>query len=178
MGAGRGPGAGERPGAGRGRPGPWGVPVPGRPPGRRAGRAAGCGAGGHQGGGAAGEPGPYGALGEDLAALQEGRGERFPAQGAQGRQIVGAGVVSGRQGVLEELQIAGDGAGKGGAVAGEVGEEERSQPARLPDRLVHGAREPQAVLDILVGQGHGVEGDGEGTSEHPQLVRAERHAAS
>ncbi|QWQ42841.1 hypothetical protein KME66_19005 [Streptomyces sp. YPW6] len=170
---------GRRASAGRSAPpGSRAVPAPGRRHGRRAGRAAGCGGRGRGPGGTAGEPGPHGALGEHLAALQEGRRERAPAQGPQGGQVVRAGVVTGRQGVLEQLQIAGGGAGKGVAVAGEIGEQEGPQPTRLADRLVHGAREPQAVLDVLVGQGRGVEGDGEGTSEHPQLVRAERHAAS
>lgn len=100
------------------------------------------------------------------------------AQRPQCGEVVGAGVVSARQSVLEQFQVAADGAGEGVAVADEVGEEERAQPSRLADRLVHGAYQPQAVLDVLVRQGHGVEGDGEGASEHTQLVRAERHAAA
>lgn len=98
--------------------------------------------------------------------------------GAQCGQVLGEGVVAGGQGVLEQLQIAGGGAGEGVSVAGEVGEEERAQTSRLAGRLVDGARKPQAVLDILVGQGSRVEGVGEGASEHTQLVRAERHTAA
>lgn len=113
-----------------------------------------------------------------MAAFQERCGNRSAPLGAQGRQILRARVVSGGQGILEQLQIAGDRAWQGVAVADEVGEEERAQPSRLPDRLVQGAREPQAVLDVLVGQGRGAEGVGEGASEHTQLVRAERHTAA
>lgn len=134
--------------------------------------------GGRRGYGPAGEPGPYRPFGEHLAALQERCGDRSAALEAQCGQILRAGVVTCGQGVLEQFQIAGGGAGKGVSVADEVGEEERAQPSRLAGHLVDGARKPQAVLDIVVGQGRGVEGVGEGASEHSQLVRAERHTAA
>lgn len=103
---------------------------------------------------------------------------RGTAQGAQRGQILRAGVVPGGQGVLEQLQIAGGGARERFAVAGEIGMEERSQPAGLADRLVQGIGQTQTVLDVLVGERGRVEGDGEGTSEHTQLVCAERHSAA
>lgn len=127
---------------------------------------------------APGETGPHRTLGEHLAALQQSRRDRPGTQGAQGREVVGAGVVTRREGVLEEFQISGEGAGERVAVAGEIGEEEGAQPSRLAHHLVHRACQAQTVLDILFRQGRGVEGVGESTSEHPELVRAERHAAA
>jgi hypothetical protein len=76
------------------------------------------------------------------------------------------------------LALPGGRAGQGVAVAGEVGDEERTQPACLADRLVDGVGQAQTFPDIVVGQGDGVKGDGEGASEHTQLVRTERHAAT
>jgi hypothetical protein len=127
---------------------------------------------------AAGEPLAHRLLRQALTAPQHGRGGRIAAQGAQGRQIVRTGVVTGGEGVLEALQVAGGRTGQGVAVAGEVGDEERAQPACLADRLVDGVGQAQTFPDVVVGQGDGVKGDGEGASEHTQLVRTERHAAT
>ena len=47
----------------------------------------------------------------------------------------------------------------------------------LSHGFVEGVGQAQALPDVLVGEGNGMEGGGEGASEHTQLVSAERHAA-
>lgn len=109
---------------------------------------------------------------------QQGGGGGVAAQGAQGGQIVRLGPVSGTQRLLQEREIAGGGSGEGGAVAAEVGHQKGAQPGALARRLVEGGGEAQAVLDV-VGRGRaGVQGEGEGTAEHAQLLRTERQAAA
>ncbi|CAM5665848.1 hypothetical protein SVIOM74S_04599 [Streptomyces violarus] len=123
--------------------------------------------------------GAYGLLpDEPVAAVQEGGGGGVAAQRAQGGEVVGAGAVSGTQCLVQEREVAGGGAGEGGAVPAEVGHEEGTQPGPLPHRLVERLCEAEAVLDV-VGRGGGrVKGEGESAAEHTQLLHAERHAAA
>ncbi|MFI1430692.1 hypothetical protein [Streptomyces lydicus] len=125
---------------------------------------------------------------QGAAAFVLGGSDVPGAQGAQGREVVGAGYVSGRQCLLQLREVAGGRAGEGFAVAGEVGEQEGAQPAAFVDRLVDGLGQPEVFLDVLRpfraegGERGGVvrrlEGMGEGATEHTQLIGAERHAAA
>ena len=144
-----------------------------RPPGSASSRAA-------RGGSGDGRPaGPVsGLLGERLAALAARptpTGLPRRARSAARSSGPGRSRRPGRPGAAPDSRR---GAGQRVAVAAEVGEEEGAQPAGLADRLVHGLGQAQTGLDVLVGERGGVEGDGEGASEHTQLVCAERHAAA
>lgn len=117
-------------------------------------------------------------LHQRLAAVEEGGRHGVAAQGAQGGHVVGDRAVAGAEGLLHERQIAGRRSRQGGAVPGEVGQQEGAQPGALAGHLVDALRQAEAVLDVLGRGGAGVKGESERTSEHTQLLRTERHAAA
>ncbi|MEJ8670521.1 hypothetical protein WKI71_25165 [Streptomyces sp. MS1.AVA.1] len=71
-----------------------------------------------------------------LAAGEEGGRGGVAAQGAQGCEVLGGRGVPGGERLLQEGEVAGCGAGEGGAVAGEVGRQEGAQPGALAHCLV------------------------------------------
>src|SRR5690606_28321305 len=56
--------------------------------------------------------------------------------------------------------------------------QEGAQPRALPGRLVDRVGEAEAVLDVVGRGGGGVQGEGEGATEHAQLLRTERQTAA
>ncbi len=112
------------------------------------------------------------------AAAQQGGGGRVAAQGAQRRQVVGTRAVPAVQRLRQQGAVADGRAGQGGAVAGEIGHQERAQPGTFAHRLVQRLGEPEAVLHVLGAGGTFMKGNGEGAAEHTQLLRTEHHAAA
>ncbi len=134
----------------------------GEAPGERQEAGAGGGDGrGGAGGRTAGEARADVLFGECEAAVQEDGGGGVAAQRPQRGEVVDVRAVPGAERLLQEREVAGGGAGQGGAVPGEVGDQEGAQPDSLAYRLVEGFGEPETVLDVLGRGGAGLEGEGE-----------------